>query len=170
MDIKKALFRLQENAELIRALAEGIPAEQARWKPSPADWSILETVNHLWDEERLDFRARIAHLLSGSPEPWAPIDPAGWVTARSYNTRDLAESLEGFLTERRESLHWLDTVKTIDGDLAYPLEPLKGLRAGDLLVSWVAHDYLAMRQLVELRYRYNIVQSRPYSVEYAGDW
>ena len=40
----------------------------------------------------------------------------------------------------------------------------------DLLASWVAHDLLHMRQLVELHWVYTIHQLEPYKVEYAGQW
>jgi hypothetical protein len=43
-------------------------------------------------------------------------------------------------------------------------------KAGDLLGSWVAHDNLHMRQLVELR-RVRLQKiTDPYDIRYAGDW
>ena len=73
------------NAERIRALAAGVAPDAARWKPDPETWSILEVVNHLYDEERLDFRVRLDTILHRPEEPWPRIDPQGWVTERRYN-------------------------------------------------------------------------------------
>jgi len=44
------------------------------------------------------------------------------------------------------------------------------MKAGDMFASWVAHDNLHIRQLVELR-RMRIENiTKPYEIEYAGDW
>jgi hypothetical protein len=44
------------------------------------------------------------------------------------------------------------------------------MKAGDMLSSWVAHDNLHMRQLVELRRSRIVVITEPYDIQYAGDW
>jgi hypothetical protein len=51
-----ALARLTANVETVAAMVRGAPEAQARWKPTPEAWSILEVVCHLGDEEREDFR------------------------------------------------------------------------------------------------------------------
>ena len=64
-------------------------------------------VNHLVDEEREDFRVRVDYILHHPGLPWPPINPKGWVTERLYNQRDLVQSVDDFLKERRKSLAWL---------------------------------------------------------------
>jgi hypothetical protein len=161
---------MADNAERIRALASNIGPEQARWRPDPESWSILEVINHLYDEEREDFRVRLDITLHRPGEAWPPIDPAGNVTARRYNEREPGPSLEAFLAERRDSLAWLAGLGSSDWGATY--ETRSGsLRAGDLLASWAAHDLLHLRQLVELNYLYaREVSLQPYAVQYAGDW
>ena len=100
MDPAQLAQTMALNAERIRALAAGVAPDAARWKPDPETWSILEVVNHLYDEERLDFRVRLDIILHRPEEPWPRIDPQGWVTERRYNERELAPSLEAFLAER----------------------------------------------------------------------
>ena len=56
MDFVQLKKMLAFNGERIRALVEGMPEEQARWRPDAASWSVLEVINHLCDEERSDFR------------------------------------------------------------------------------------------------------------------
>ena len=95
---------LAQGAETIAALVAGVTAEEARRRPAPDAWSLLEVVCHLHDEEREDFRPGLDVVLHRPQEAWVRIDPGGWVTARRYNERDLAEALPGFLLERERSL------------------------------------------------------------------
>ena len=160
---------LAQNAERIRSLCEGVMGEQARWKPDPDTWSILETVTHLHDEEKEDFRVRLDIALHQPDQEWPPIDPAGWVTERKYNIRSFQQSLQGFLDERRASLAWLRSLETPDWEMVYNA-PWGPMRVGDLFASWVAHDTIHMRQFVELHYAHIQHLTAPSELGYAGDW
>jgi hypothetical protein len=157
------------NAERIKAMAMGVSPEQARWKPDPSSWSILEVINHLYDEEREDFRVRLDYILHHPDQEWPPIDPEGWVVERRYNERELESSLEGFLEERRASLEWLQSLGSVDWDTEL-ISDFGSMTAGDMFASWVTHDQLHLRQLVELHRDYTKIQARPYQIEYAGPW
>jgi hypothetical protein len=162
--------RFRQNATAISVLATGVGDEQVRWKPAPDEWSILEVINHLYDEEREDFRTRLDLTLHQPETPWPPIDPQGWVTAREYNSRALGASLAAFQTERAASLRWLAGLQDPDWRRSRT-HPVAGtLHAGDLLASWLAHDTLHLRQLAQLHYQFTLLKAAPYSVEYAGDW
>jgi len=169
MNLDYCRTQLSTNAISIQHLVDGIEGEQARWKPNPDSWSVLEVINHLYDEEREDFRARIRHILSGATGDAPPINPVGWVTERGYNQRNLRPSVENFLRERQESLDWLKGLGEADWDAAY-VAPWGSIRAGDFLVAWVAHDILHLRQLVELKWAYSQTQFSPYDPHYAGEW
>jgi hypothetical protein len=169
MDLDHLIFHMTGNAHRIRALAEGVSDHQVRWKPDPASWSILEVVNHLLDEEREDFRVRLDLALHRPDEPWPGIDPQGWVTERRYNERDPRESLEGFLAAREESLAWLRGLSSPDWEATCDA-PFGRISAGDIFASWVAHDVLHMRQLVELHWAYTMLLVAPHKVDYAGSW
>lgn len=168
MDFEQSLAQMTANAQRIALLAE-VSAEQARWKPDPDSWSILEVINHLYDEEREDFRVRLDYILHRPGEEAPPIDPKGWVTARQYNQRDLQQSLDNFLHERQKSLDWLRGLGTPDWDrsIAMPWGPIT---AGDMFAAWVGHDLLHLRQLVELHWAYTNQELQPYSTSYAGGW
>ena len=169
MDFELLKQLLARNAERIGALVRGVSPEQARWKPDPDSWSILEVVNHLYDEEREDFRVRLDIILHHPDQPWPPIDPPGWVTERKYNERDLEGSLSHFLAERRRSLEWLDTLDVPDWEASYEA-PFGLIRAGDMFASWVGHDGLHSRQLVELHRAFILHSGEPYALDYAGPW
>ena len=56
MNFEYLTQQLAQDADGIRGLVSRVGDEQARWKPSPDQWSILEVINHLYDEERQDFK------------------------------------------------------------------------------------------------------------------
>lgn len=169
MDSSYLARQLIDNAERIQALVDGVPPDDARWKPDPDSWSILEVVNHLCDEEKEDFRVRLNIILHYPDQDWPPIDPEGWVTKRNYNQRDLAESLESFLRERKASLEWLDGLGTPDWTTEYT-SPFGSMKAGEMFAAWVTHDQLHMRQLVELHRALTEMRAEPFSLDYAGEW
>lgn len=165
-----AVENLAANAESIRRLVEGLENEPARWKPSASEWSILEVINHLYDEEREDFRVRLEMILHRPSADWPPIDPQGWVSKRRYNERDLSVSLEMFLTERQASLEWLAELTAPNWHASAEAPWGQPIRAGDMLAAWVAHDLLHLRQLVALRWGLTTQALAPFDPRYAGEW
>ena len=170
MDVDFFIKRLTDNQKVIVDLVSPVSEDQMRWKPSSGTWSLLEVINHLYDEERDDFRRRLEFTFHRPGEPWPPIDPEAWVVEREYNTRDPRESLDLFCTERGQSLSWIADHRDEDWNTAHEHPNLGVMRAGDLLASWMAHDYLHIRQLARLHYLYGESRSRPYSPAYAGGW
>lgn len=170
MELTFVTDRFLHNAESIRHLAGGLSYEQGRWRPAASKWSILEIVNHLADEEVEDFRTRVDFALHKPGEAPPGIDPEGWVTARGYQDRDPEESLQRFLTARAESLEWLASLEDPDWDLAWEHPKAGIIRAGDFLASWLAHDWLHMRQLAQRHFQYWNALATPYGTDYAGAW
>jgi hypothetical protein len=168
-DVGFLISQMDSNSRRIQSLLEGVSTEQAQWKPDAETWSLLEVLNHLLDEEKRDFRVRLDITLHRPEEPWPPIDPGGWVTAHEYNQQDLTASLQEFLQERESSLDWLRGLTEPDWQAEYEA-PFGPIAAGDLFASWVAHDLLHMRQLVELQWLYTTAQTNPYRTRYAGTW
>ena len=167
MNLHRLTAQMEHNAETIGHLVWGISDAHAVWKPAPTSWSILEVVNHLYDEEREDFRVRLDIMLHRPGQPFPGIDPEGVVTERRYNERDMKDSLRDFLHERQQSVRWLHTLKSPNWDAVYEDKNLK-LTAGDMFASWVAHDILHLRQLVKLRWLCTLRDLDPYKVDYAG--
>lgn len=160
---------LRNNLKIFEGLVIDLSEDDAKWKPSAEKWSILENINHLADEEIYDFRARLKCLLETPERFWEPIDPPKWVIEKNYNNRNLAESFERFRQERSASLNWLENVKNPVWNNFYE-HPTGKISAGDLLVSWVAHDFLHFRQITFLRWELLNFVSRPFSSSYAGIW
>ena len=180
---------LQHSTEMIRALLSGVEPEAARLKPNAESWSILEVVCHLYDEEREDFREHLDFILSTptstrpgrhsvqrlktglsrQQEGWHVIDTEGWVTERKYNEQNFAEMQEKFFSEREKSFAWLKGLQNPDWEKTYTT-PYRTISAGEMFACWVAHDNLHLRQLVELRRLRLENITKPYNLEYAGDW
>lgn len=170
MNMHQYTTRLFNSAQAICHLVQGVESEQARWKPAPDEWSILETVNHLYDEERRDFRVRIDYTLHKPGEAWPPIDPQKWVVDEAYSKRKLNESLDNFIAERRKSLSWLAKQREADWSTKATAPWGDTMSAGQLLACWAAHDLLHLRQLNELHYLYLQKLAAPQSIGYAGEW
>lgn len=162
--------QLTANAEAVRALVQTISNEQAQWKPNPDTWSMKEVMEHVYNEERIDFRKHLQEMLSDPPQPWGAFRPEAYVSVENCR-----RGLEGFLAERDVSIAWLTALAAPDWDITAeasfgPDTEVMVFSAGDVLVSWIAHDFLHIRQINELLYAWNGNQASPYSVQYAGGW
>jgi DinB superfamily len=154
---------------MIRALLSGITQEEAQIKPNPESWSILEVIYHLHDLEREDFREHLDFILHRQNEEWHVIDSQRSVTERNYNDQDFQAMQEKFFAERQKSLDWLVEMSNSDWDITYTSQ-YGSVSAAEMYSCWVAHDNLHLRQLVELRRHRIEAMTKPYPIEYAGDW
>ena len=169
MNLEHFVGRFSNNRAVFEALLANVSLEQARWKPTPDKWSMLEVVNHLYDEEREDFRQRLQLTLRDPQLVWPAINPREWVNTRRYNERELDTSLTAFLAERDASLAWLKQLTEPNWQNVNE-GPNGRLSAGDLLASWLAHDFLHTRQLTRLHWQYTGEIAAPYQTAYGGPW
>jgi hypothetical protein len=168
MDYNYFISSLENSVKKIKALVEGVSEEQAKWKPQSDKWSILEVVNHLYDEEKDDFRKRIDLTIHTPEKDWPGIDPERWVQSHEYYKRDYQPSVNNFLNERIKSLKWLRALPDPDWEQVHQHPIIGPLAAGDLLASWATHDYLHLRQLSNLQARYLNVLASPFSTKYSS--
>lgn len=163
IDLPKIIHQFAMQGEAIRALADTFSAEQAAWKPDAKTWSLKELMEHLYNEERLDFRRHIKKMF-GEPQP-----PEERITVDTCD-----EALEGFIEERQASLCYLSDLSSPDWGIKktfrFGPDETMTLSAGDMLVSWVEHDILHLRQMVELMHACNAREASADAVTYAGGW
>lgn len=169
MEFNFHILQMAGNAQRIRALVENVSDEQARWKPAPDSWSILEVINHMTDVEQEDFRVLFDLAVNRPGDPRPKISPRAWATERKYNDRDLEQSLRNYLAAREKSLAWLRSLPAPNWEAAYQA-PWGPIKTGDIFAAWIAHDILHMRQLAKLHYLYTLHLVEPYCADYAGDW
>jgi hypothetical protein len=169
INLAEFILQMANNAARIHSLAMGISPEQSSWKPDPESWSILETINHLYDEEKEDFRPHLDCVMNHKEKPWQEINPGTWVTERGYNQREIGTSIASFLSEREGSLAWLKGLDHADWESSHST-PFGAILAGEVFAAWVAHDLLHMRQLIELHWAYTVKALQPYQTRYAGEW
>ncbi len=163
MDFNTLYQELQNSTEMIRAFLAGISQEEARVKPNPESWSILEVVCHLYDTEREDFREHLDFILHRQKEEYHAIDPQAGSEEYKTNFENEGEVL-------RQRKNRLMARGNSNSDWDHLTSQYGSVSAGEMFSCWVAHDNLHLRQFVELR-RYRIENiTKPYPIEYAGDW
>jgi hypothetical protein len=168
--LEEIIRQLAGSAQAMRFLVQTISGEQAQWKPDPATWLMKEVMEHIYNEERLDFRKHLKEMLSDPPLPWGEFRPEEYAS-----TGDCRQALDGFLLERDASIAWLEALESPNWEASSQAPfglsaEILVLRAGDVLVSWVEHDFLHLRQMIELLHAWNEKQGSPFSVQYGGGW
>lgn len=170
MNAAALICRLELLPAALPNLLSGLPASDAAWKPPSGAWSILEIVNHLVDEESLDFRTRIDCTLCDPQKEWPPIDPEAWARDKGYNDRDLTDSVSRFIAERGNSLQWLRWLRDPDWERTHTHPQIGPISAAALLGAWAAHDALHLRQIAKRLYELSARDAAPHPIRYAGDW
>ncbi|HVZ41905.1 MAG TPA: DinB family protein [Candidatus Kapabacteria bacterium] len=169
IDLHEFESKFRENVQAVTTLVGSLTEAQMRWQPAEGTWSLLMVLCHLADEERDDFRIRVDLTLHHPDTAWPPADPEAWVRERGYSERAPAAALADFLAEREISLAWIAGLANPNWENVYH-HPRRDITAGDLMASWLAHDYLHLRQIVKLLYDFNVQHTQPYDTGYAGAW
>jgi len=169
MNLDALLARMARFPDVLDALLAGIPDAEARWRHDGEGWSLVEIVDHLVDEEELDFGPRLRVVLEDPTRDFEPIDPEGVVAARRDQERDLGAARARFRTLRAASIAWLRTLGDADWDAEKVHPDIGTLCAGDLLGCWADHDALHLRQLAHRLHRL-AERDSGYDVSYAGGW
>jgi hypothetical protein len=170
MDVARLCELLANQAVVIAGLTADIDDASARLPLKQGEWTILEVMCHLYDEEREDFRVRVIQTLTHPTISLASIDPESWVLSRGYAQRAFNEMREQFFVERQQSISALRQLGEAAWDTPLNHPRLHELTAEQVAWAWVAHDLLHIRQLTELRYALYQRQTPPYGYGYAGDW
>lgn len=152
---------------VLEALCGGLDEAGARTRPAPAEWSPVEIVCHLRDEEAEDFGARLRIIVEGA-DNFAPIDPEGWARERHYREASLPEVLEVLRARREASLTLLASLAPDALAASRPHRRLGHLSGLDLIAAWVAHDRIHLAQLAGTLARIWALRWAPLRADYAG--
>ena len=170
MNLEFFLKRLAANARTLESFCLDLTDEQALWRQSPKKWSVQQVVYHLAKTEINDFRPRLEKTLRDRSEDWTPLYPAEMRLDQTSDKNRLSEYLENFLAEREKNVSWLKTLENPNWQDAHRHNEKLMLAAGDLLASWLAHDFLHLKQILRLQYDYTNAMSAPFKTDYAGLW
>lgn len=163
-DVRADLARLPA---VLRALLDGLETSLWRERPAATEWSPVEIVCHLRDEETEDFGARVRVVVAGA-DRFVPIDPERWAVERRYRDADPPAALAALCERRAANVEFLTTVplERLRQTVTQPgTGPLSGL---DLLAAWVTHDRLHLTQLTATMARLGARRWAPLRAEYAG--
>ncbi len=170
MNLTSILARMQPAPAALKALVAGLSDDDLRWRPSEGQWSIVEVLCHLADEELEDFRVRLELTLRGDGSPWPPINPPQAALERNYLGQQARDVLDRFAAERAASIAWLKTLSGANWSAEHHHASLGVLRAGDLLASWAAHDALHLKQIAKRLLQLAQRDAPGFGTAYAGDW
>ncbi len=131
---------------------------------------MAQILGHMLDEERDDFRTRLQSTLNDPEARWAPIYPEARVQERRHQEASVDRLLKDWKSERRASLQWLGQLGEAAWHNTYAHPELGNLRAGDILLSWVNHDHLHLRQITQRLYQIALKDGAPFECAYAGPW
>jgi len=169
MKHQKIIQALARNKNIFKELLKEVSQEEYLWKINSEKWCLLEIVCHLFDEEREDFRTRTKLVLQDPKIPLPTFDPTKWPKERAYLQQNYDEKVYNFLNERDQSLDWLQSLKNPQWDNAYQHPKLGEMSASLFLANWLAHDYLHIRQILTLKFKY-LEQLSQEPLTYAGRW
>jgi hypothetical protein len=172
--LSSALTELARFPRVLDALLTGLDDATWRVRPAPSEWSPVEIVCHLRDEEVEDFGARFRVIVDDGTS-FVPIDPERWATERCYADDDGPRALAAFRERRAAS------IRVVDGfaHSTLGLAPLRLVRAVehrrlghlsglDILAAWVEHDRLHLAQIAATLARAWATRWAPLHTEYAG--
>ena len=163
----EARLELARLPMVLEALLAGLDEVSARTRPATGEWSPVEILCHLRDEETEDFGARLRVIVDGAGE-FAPIDPERWAEERRYREANLPDVLQALRSRRQASLGLLASVAADTLTGARPLGRLGRLSGLDILAAWVAHDRIHLAQLAGTLARIWALRWAPLRAEYAG--
>ena len=171
MDARRLIDALDRFQRVLPTIVHQLSIDDAKWKPFPHDWSILEILCHLCDEEVDDFRTRLRLTLETPEKDWPGIDPPRWAIERKYNEKNLDDAVARFVRERAASVNWLRGLgDKVEWSQAHVHPKFGTIRAGDLLASWAAHDALHLRQIAKRMHQLAQRHGEGFNVAYAGEW
>jgi len=165
--LSAARRELGQMPAVLESLLGGLDAEGTRTRPALVEWSPVEIVCHLRDEETEDFGARLRVILSGA-DSFVRIDPERWAEERRYREASLPEALGAFRARREENLGVLRSIAPEALDGSRSLGRLGRLSGLDLVAAWVAHDRIHLAQLAATLARVWTLRWAPLRTDYAG--
>ena len=145
-----AVKQLENTAEILRALMDGLSPEDAAWKPAPDRFSVAEVLEHLSHVEGHCFRTRLEASLAQDGAAWEPYDPDVFAAAGQFSGRDPEDSFAHWEDQREDNLELLRGLDEGWQRRTGVHLRLGVITLGELVNEWAFHDLGHIRQIAEL--------------------
>jgi hypothetical protein len=142
--------QLRAMPQLLRSLLGGVTEEEARWKPAPERWSVMQVLGHLAHVEAHGFRGRVLVMLREDNPQVDSYEPDSYAAAGEYDAPSLRAALDAFERERGRSLGLLRSLRPEAAARTAVHTKLGTITMGALLNEWPFHDLGHLRQIAEL--------------------
>jgi hypothetical protein len=139
-DTKSLLTSLERTPVEIARLVNDLRPSQLAVRPSPDDFSVLESVCHLRDLEIEGYAVRIQRMLAEDCPTLADFDGTRVAMERDYNKQNLSEALAEFTLARRRNLALMQNKSEERFDRKGLLEGVGEISLSRLLELMVEHD------------------------------
>jgi hypothetical protein len=139
-DRQHLLAQLAHTPVQLAELIDGLPQDSVRLRPTPDEFSVVESVCHLRDIELEGYTIRIRRLLSESHPGLPDIDGARLAIERDYNRQDLQEALMTFTRARQENVSSLSEASVSAFEREGDLEGVGKITLEKLLEMMCEHD------------------------------
>jgi len=147
-ETKKLLQTLSRTPVEISDLLSHTPAENIRVRPSPEEFSILESICHLRDIEVEGYTVRIRRLLAEDDPQLDDIDGARLAVERDYNSQRIEPAFETFATERTKNVELLRTINDDDLERKASMQGVGEITLRALIEMMIEHDEGHLDELV----------------------
>ncbi len=148
--ISPALSQLEATPEILRALLDGITAEQAQWKPAPDRFSLAEVLEHLSHAESRAFRSRVEKMADEENPIIEEYDQNAYAASGQYSGRDAEDSFDHWEEQREDNVEYLRSLPETAGARTGAHRNLGSITLGELMNEWAFHDLGHIRQVAEL--------------------
>jgi hypothetical protein len=144
---------LEETPGSIGQLAAGLTERDLKWKPSSAEFSVLEQVCHLRDLEREGYHVRIRKMLAANQPTLPDFDGSRLARERDYNGQDFEQAIREFARARAENVHVMKTLSPAQLNRSAVLDNVGLITLERLLQLMLEHDESHRKELCDLRER-----------------
>jgi hypothetical protein len=148
--IDQATEVLAQTPGVLDALLRGKSAVWLHARKTPEAFSALDVMGHLMHAEMTDWIPRVRMILEhGDSRAFEPFDRFGFQGLIAGKT--VEELLDAFAGLRRQSLQTLHDLGVREEQLGLPgLHPELGrVTLGNLIATWVIHDFGHLAQIVK---------------------
>jgi hypothetical protein len=149
--LNQALEVLSQTPSVFSAMLRGKSDVWLKARKTPESFSSLDVLGHLMHGELTDWIPRVRMILEhGDTQPFEPFDRFGF--HELIAGKGVSELLDEFAELRRQSLHALTKLGVEDEQLALPGKhpELGAVTLGNLLATWVVHDFGHISQVAKI--------------------